>query len=76
MEESNFKMAKVFIKIALPSILCTVISFFQQLISVIYAGHLNDERLVAAYGLANVLINCFLVSPIQGVNSAMETLGS
>jgi len=42
----------------------------------IYAGHLKDEVLIAAFGMANMMCNCFFYSPICGVNSAMETLGS
>ena len=40
------------------------------------AGHLNDTSLLAAIGMGNTIQNCFFVSPIYGLNSAIETLAS
>jgi len=41
-----------------------------------FAAHSDNEELVAAVGLGNVIINCFVISIFWSLNSSIDTLAS
>ena len=47
-----------------------------MLINTIFAGHINDVNMLAGVGLANVFSCIALITVIEGINGALETLVS
>ena len=41
--------------ISVPSIICTTIFFFQEIVNLYYISHLNNEAALAAIGLGNMI---------------------
>lgn len=66
----------VVIQLAIPSILCTLIFYFQEMVNVYFVSHLNDKVMVSAVGLGNMIQNTFIVSVMCSFNSVVETLVS
>lgn len=51
--------------------------FFAMLaesINIVFVGHLNDPAKLAGVGMGNMMINMFGLSPVYGMNGALETL--
>lgn len=69
-------MTSAFMKIAIPSVITSIMFFTQHLANMVVAGHLEDKEILAAIGMGNMIQNCFFISPIVGINSAIETLAS
>lgn len=65
-----------FLKIAVPSVVSTVIMFTQHFVAIMLAGHMQNPVLIDSVGMGNLIQNCFFVTPIWGMNSALETLVS
>lgn len=74
--EEYVEIAFKFMKLAVPSMLCTIMLFLQHLCNMIVAGHLQDTSMLAGIGMGNMIQNCFFVAPIIGMNAAIETLAS
>ena len=64
------------LKLAIPSIIGAIILQFQELINLYYAAHSDNEALISAIGLGNVIMSCFVISVFLSMNSAIETLVS
>ena len=64
------------LKLAIPSIIGSLIFFFQQSINVYFVSHLNDKGLVSSVGLGNMIQNTFIVSIITSYNAVLETFVS
>ena len=75
-QDSYYLMSWEFIQVALPSMMCTIILFSQHLCNMAIAGHLGDTSLIASIGMGNMIQNVLFVSPILGINGALETLAS
>ena len=54
-QESYGRLTWLFLEVAIPSIICMVILFFQHLCNMIVAGHLGDVKLLAAIGQGNMI---------------------
>ena len=48
----------------------------QEMVNLIFIGHLKDTYMLAAVGLGNNYVNMFGVSLIIGMNGALNTLVS
>ena len=74
--ETFAQMVSAFLKVAIPTVVASIIFFIQHLTNMIVAGHLENKEMLAAIGMGNMIQNCFFISPIMGINSAIETLAS
>jgi Na+-driven multidrug efflux pump len=70
--------SKVFevLSIAIPNIISGLLLFAQEIINLIFVGHLNDSSIIAAVGLGNAYIAMIGLSTIIGMNGALDTLCS
>ena len=64
------------IRFAVPAICCTFFVFLQEMVNLLFVGHLHDPAYVAAIGLGNAFINMLGLSIIIGMNGALNTLVS
>jgi Na+-driven multidrug efflux pump len=69
------KIAEV-LGIAIPSIISHLLLFMQEIINLVFVGHLNDPAIIAAVGLGNAYIALIGLSLIVGMNGALDTLCS
>ena len=67
---------KEVLAIAVPSIISGLLLFMQELINLVFVGHLNNSAIIAAIGLSNAFIAMIGLSTIVGMNSALDTLCS
>lgn len=51
-----------------------VILMLQEVINLIFIGHLNDSVLLAGVGMGNTILSVFGISLFLGLNGALETL--
>jgi MATE family multidrug resistance protein len=47
---------------------------FQEIVNLIFVGHLNDAQVIAGVGLGNAFISMVAISTIVGMNGALNTL--
>ena len=64
---------KNIVGLSMPAIVCYVMVILQELINLVIVGMLDDERLLAAVGLGNTIINIIGVGMYYGLNSALST---
>jgi multidrug resistance protein, MATE family len=55
---------------------CMVVLQLQQIINLIFVGHMNDATLLAGVGMGNLIVSVFGISLFIGLNGALETLVS
>ena len=63
-------------KLAIPSILCMITFYLQEMINIYFVSHLDDKSLVSAVGLGNMIQNAFIIAVICSLNAVIETLVS
>ena len=51
-----------------------MVTFAQQLTNLYFVGHLNDTKMLVGVGMGNIIINCFIMSIMFGLNGALDTL--
>ena len=61
---------------AVPTILCMLVVNVQQMVNLIFAGHLGDSSMIAAIGLGNLIQNIFIECIIWGFNGSVENMVS
>jgi len=64
------------LRYAIPSSIGSLLNLMQNTINLIFVGHLNDPKLLAAVGMGNMLISIIAIAPFLGLNSGLETLVS
>ena len=72
------EMSKRFIKIAIPSIITTVINYMVMTVNLIFVGHIETDSAakLAGVGLGNIFLGMFCRHIICSTNSALETFVS
>ena len=75
-QPTTCKLYKIFLKLAVPAVLTTVLFCLCNVILVIFAGMLDDPIYVAVVGLTWTSVHTLAYSVIIGLNSAQETLTS
>ena len=70
-----FKFKTILSK-AIPTTLCMIVMMFQEMVNLIFLGHLNQPELLAGVGTGNMTQNMLGLSVIIGFNGALETLVS
>jgi len=60
----------------IPSLINLVLSDCIYAINLVFAGRMNDQRLLVGIGMANTLITCFPAMITMGISSSIETLVS
>jgi Na+-driven multidrug efflux pump len=53
-----------------------LISMLQEIINLIFVGHLNNAEMMAGVGMGNMIQNMLGLSFFIGLNGALETLCS
>ena len=48
----------------------------QEIVNLIFIGHLNNPSMIAAVGMGNAIINMLGLAVIVGMNGALNTLVS
>ena len=69
-------MVRAILKQAIPGMFCMVVLQLQQIINLIFVGHMNDAKLLAGVGMGNLIVSVFGISLFIGLNGALETLVS
>jgi len=69
-------MVTAILKQAIPGMFCMVVLQLQQIINLIFVGHMNDATLLAGVGMGNLIVSVFGISLFIGLNGALETLVS
>ena len=69
-------MATLILKQAIPGMFCMVTLMLQEVIKLIFIGHLEDSALLAGVGMGNTILSVFGISLFLGLNGALETLVS
>lgn len=69
-------MVGAILKQAIPGMFCMVVLQLQQIINLIFVGHMNDAKLLAGVGMGNLIVSVFGISLFIGLNGALETLVS
>ena len=64
----------IILKLGVPAIVCTLIFYLQEIINLVFAGHMDNKVMLASIGLGNMINNCVVLSTIVSLNSAVETL--
>jgi hypothetical protein len=54
-DELYHQKARVILKQAIPSVFCNVISMLQEIINLIFVGHLNNAEMMAGVGMGNMI---------------------
>ncbi|KAF4666427.1 hypothetical protein FOL47_004095 [Perkinsus chesapeaki] len=73
---SKCEMIGTLLKLAWPQVVATVLTLIPEVISLSFIGHLGDDRMIAAVGLGNLLLNCTCVTISLGLSSGIDTLVS
>jgi len=63
-------------KILVPAVFCSFMLIFEQIINMIFVGHLHNASKIAAVGLGNVMQGMICLSVMIGMNGALNTLVS
>ena len=74
--ESDFKKYQTIFQIAVPTILCMLVVNAQQIVNLVFAGHLGNSSMIAAIGLGNLIQNIFIECIIWGLNGSVENMVS
>ena len=53
-----------------------IVLYLQEIINLIFIGHVGDSHLLAGVGMGNTILNVFGISLFLGLNGALETLVS
>jgi len=61
-------------KIAVPTILKGLFEKSQEMINLIFLGHLDNKALIGGVGMGQAVIHLMGFSIILGLNSALDTL--
>ena len=69
-------MIKHYLYLAFPVVMQTSLQRLTMLINTIFAGRINDVNKLAGVGLATTFSCIALVTVIEGINGALETLVS
>ena len=72
--KSNGSLVSIILKQAIPGMFCMFVLQLQQIINLIFVGHMNDAKLLAGVGMGNLIMSVFGLSIILGLNGALETL--
>ena len=70
------QMTSLIFKLAVPAIFTNVMGFLAMLVNTVFAGRMDDPAKLAAVGLTNVVVGTMILSLMNGLNSAQETLTS
>ena len=77
MNNSQFlKKAYSFLELAIPAVFCTFMMMIQEMVNLVYVGHLENAAKLAAVGLGNAIQNMIGISIIVGMNGALNSLVS
>lgn len=75
-DEFYCQKMKIVIRQAIPSLFCMLILMVQEMINLIFVGHLNQPAMIAGVGTGNMIMNMVGMSMFVGLNGALETLVS
>jgi len=75
-ETSFLSKTLEFYKLGIPSMLCNIALFLQEVMNLYTAGHMPNPTIMAGIGLGNMTQNLFAVAFIESLNSVIQTLGS
>lgn len=64
---------KIIAKLALPAVLGQWVMICQEILNMVFVGHLKDATKIAAVGIGNASINIFGLAVIMGMNAALNT---
>ena len=64
------------LKLVIPAVFGNIMTMVMETINLVFVGHMNDSRMIAAIGLGNTMINMSFISIICGMNGALNTLVS
>ena len=73
-KDSQIQMATLILKQAIPGMFCMVTLMMQEVVNLIFIGHLDDAALLAGVGMGNTILSVFGISLFLGLNGALETL--
>jgi MATE family multidrug resistance protein len=59
-------------KIAVPPIIGSMLQIIVLMTTIYFIGNLNDPEVLAAVGLANMMVNVLAFATTQGLNGALE----
>ena len=62
--------------LALPCIIQGLLLLLQEIMNLIFVGHLDNAAMIAGVGLGNALIAAIGLSTFIGMNGALDTLCS
>jgi Na+-driven multidrug efflux pump len=65
---STFGMTMKYIRLGVPSILCTIVIYLQESMNLSFAGHMKEPSIMAGIGLGNMTINLFAMAFIDSMN--------
>ena len=69
-------MALNFLRLVIPSVFSTFALMLQEIVNLIFVGHLHSASKIAAVGIGNAIQNILGISIIIGMNGALNTLVS
>ena len=65
---TTFGMTMKYIRLGVPSILCTIVIYLQESMNLSFAGHMKEPSIMAGIGLGNMTINLFAMAFIDSMN--------
>ena len=74
--DTHRQRSYLMMKLAIPSMLSSVLSMLIEIINLIFVGHLNDPAMLAGVGMGNMTCNLCALSIVFGFNSSLDTLVS
>lgn len=73
---STVTMTKKILALAVPATISVFLETVMEVINTIFIGQQGDATMLAALGLAHIVINLIALQPMLGANSALETFVS
>ena len=74
--ETFYARLRIILVIAVPTILTGFIQRTQDMVNLMFLGHLEDNALIAGVGMGSVCMNFMGWSIVLGMNTALDTLVS
>jgi Na+-driven multidrug efflux pump len=73
---TTFGKTMKYIRLGVPSVLCTIVIFLQESMNLSFAGHMNKPSIMAGIGLGNMTLNLFAITFVDAMNQVIEVLVS
>ena len=64
------------VRLVVPAVFQTFMMMLQEIVNLIFIGHLNNPSMIAAVGMGNAIVNMLGLAVIIGMNGALNTLVS